>query len=85
MTVNDKILAKARDSAVNLTFDELCHLAELNGFIFRRQTGSHKIYRHSKYKVMMNFQPMRNGMAKMYQVKQLLNFIDEYLLGGNDV
>ena len=75
MNTIEKLLDKARISPSGVTFDELCRLADNNGFRFRRQAGSHKIYKHPRG-TMMNFQPDKNGMAKTYQVKQLLNFID---------
>ena len=78
MTVIDKLLDKARNSSAGITFDELCRLADRNGFVFRRQAGSHKIYKHPVHKAMMNFQPDRNGMAKVYQVKQMIDFIDNH-------
>jgi hypothetical protein len=71
----EKLLDRARNFPSGITFDELCRLADNNGFIFRRQAGSHKIYKHPQG-AMMNFQPDKNGMAKTYQVKQLLDFID---------
>lgn len=76
MTAMEKLLDKARNSPSGITFDELCRLADKSGFRFRRQAGSHKIYKHPAHGVMMNFQPDKNGMAKSYQVKQLLDFID---------
>ena len=38
--------------------------------------GSHKIYRRSSATQLMNFQD-EDGQAKPYQVKQLLNAIEE--------
>jgi hypothetical protein len=80
----DKILEKAKNSPNNLSFDELCYLAECNGFIWRRTSGSHQIYENSnllpKQNRNLNFQNV-NGKAKPYQVKQLLRAI-EYLTHG---
>jgi len=78
MTAIEKLLERARNSPSGITFDELCRLADKHGFIFRRQSGSHKIYKHPLHRAMMNFQPDQNGMAKTYQVKQLLDFIDNH-------
>jgi len=75
MSAIEKLLARARNSPFGITFDELCRIADKNGFIFRRQSGSHKIYKHPQG-ALMNFQPDKNGMAKVYQLKQLLDFID---------
>ncbi len=76
-----KLLEKARNSASNLRFEEVCKLAECYGWFFDRQNGtSHKIYLNpalgNKPGAMMNFQE-KNGKAKLLQVKQLLNAIDE--------
>jgi hypothetical protein len=76
-----KLLEKARNSASNLRFEEVCKLAECYGWVFDRQNGtSHKIYLNpalgNKPGAMMNFQE-KNGKAKLLQVKQLLNAIDE--------
>ncbi len=45
-------------------------------FCLSQTRGSHKVYKHKIHGMIMNFQPDRNGMAKAYQVKQLLEFID---------
>lgn len=66
----------------NVSFAELCALAEMAGWIYDRQKGSHKIYRHPKHPKNMNFQSVKNK-AKPYQVRQLLKFIeDNGLLNG---
>jgi predicted RNA binding protein YcfA (HicA-like mRNA interferase family) len=84
MGTTDKLIQKARSSPKNLTFDELCLLAERVGFVFRNQTGSHKIYKHPLHGKIMNFQPdKRNkGKAKITQINQILDYIDEFFLGG---
>lgn len=73
-----KLLTKARNSPNNLSFDDICYLAECFGFIFQRQNGSHAIYEHAGLQVehnrVMNFQNFK-GKAKPYQVKQLLKAI----------
>jgi len=77
MTTTEKLIEKARRSPTNFTFEEICQLAERVGFIFRRQAGSHRIYKHPLYRAMMNFQPDKRDLAKAkgYQIKQLLDFI----------
>lgn len=55
---------------------ELCQLAECFGFELARQEGSHRIYKRAGHRELMNFQDV-NGKAKSYQVKQLLEVIDE--------
>lgn len=78
----DKLLKQARNAPNSLRFDEICYLAECYGFVFVRQKGSHKIYKLSNYKDSMVFHD-RNGMAAEYQVKDLLNAIDESNALGN--
>ena len=82
----EKLYKKAKASPTNFKFSELCSLAESVGFVFRNQTGSHKIYKHATLKGMMNFQPDK-GKAKKNQIRQLLDFIDEHKLirGEEDV
>jgi hypothetical protein len=87
MASAEKIYQKAQNSAANVTFSEICKLAEAAGYQFRNQKGSHKTYKHPDhpYPRMMNFQNNK-GMAQPYQVKQLLTAIDQYtLLEGNHV
>jgi len=82
MGKSNKILSKAKGSPENLTFNELCSLAEHAGFEFRNQTGSHKIFKHPTIKKMLNLQPDKNdkGKAKKYQIKQLVSYIDDFNL-----
>jgi hypothetical protein len=74
----DKLLKKAINSADNISFSEICQLAECFGFEFQRQKGSHVIYENPKLEIeqnrLMNFQNFK-GNAKSYQVKQLLKAI----------
>lgn len=82
MGKKDKIFIKAKKSAENLTFKELCALAEYAGFEFRNQTGSHKIFKHPKVKRMINLQPDKNdkSKAKKYQTKELVELIEDFNL-----
>ena len=82
MGKKDKILTKAKSSPGNLSFNELCSLAEHAGFEFRNQTGSHKIFKHPTIKKMLNLQPDKHdkSKAKKYQIKQLVAHIDDFNL-----
>jgi hypothetical protein len=73
-----KLLQRARNSAKSLRFDEACYLADCFGFVVIRQNGtSHKIYsREGHIGLPLNFQRDKNGAAKPYQVRQLLEAID---------
>lgn len=77
-----KLYNKAKTSPTNFKFKELCSLAESVGFVFRNQTGSHKIYRHPIHKLTLNFQPDKRdkSKAKRFQISQLINIIDELKL-----
>ena len=77
-----KLYQKIEQSKNNTSFSDLCKLAELAGFSFDRQKGSHKLYRHEKHPERMNFQNIK-GEAKPYQVKQLLDFISGHNLLKN--
>ena len=70
--VYEKILAGSR----NVRFEALCRLAEGFGFHRDRISGSHHIYRHPRG-LMLNLQPDRGGQAKFYQVRQLLELVEE--------
>lgn len=72
----EKLLAKALGNPRGLRFRELCRLAECHDFEFSRQSGSHTIYRHMRSRRLISFQNDK-GMAKPYQVRQLLNLIEE--------
>lgn len=70
----------AKNSPNNIKFSDLCNLAEAVGFKFRRFNGGHKIYKHEKMGNIMTFQPDKGdkSKAKAYQVRQLVEFIEEY-------
>lgn len=76
----DNIFRKAQASPANVTLSELCALAESVGFVFRRQAGSHRIYKHPAHGEIMNFQPDKQNPAKAkpYQVRQLIKFIESH-------
>ncbi len=66
----------------NYPFQDLCRLAESAGFVLRKQSGSHKIYKHPQYissfiSDRINLQPNKSNQAKPYQIKQVVNFIRE--------
>ena len=71
-----KVYARVLAGSRNLRFDDLRRLVE--GFEFRldRASGSHHIYRH-RLGLMLNLQSDRNGQAKFYQVRQLLELVEE--------
>jgi hypothetical protein len=80
MTQRRKLLEKARNNPAGVRFGELCLLAEHMGFIKRGSKGSHVIYEKDGVEDILTFQN-RKGMAKPYQVRQLLAVIEKYRLG----
>jgi predicted RNA binding protein YcfA (HicA-like mRNA interferase family) len=75
MSKCDKLLRHARQAPKGVRFEELCTLAECYGFVFARQEGSHRIYKHPTFRGIMDFQN-NNGQAKPSQVRQLLEAIE---------
>jgi hypothetical protein len=75
MSKCDKLLKRARQAPKAVRFEELCALAECYGFVFARQEGSHRVYKHPAFRGIMDFQN-DNGQAKPYQVRQLLEAIE---------
>lgn len=71
------LLKRAKGSPASLRFAEICRLAEGFGFTPDRQKGSHKIFVHQEVGQIMNFQDDR-GMAKAYQVRQLLACVEKH-------
>ena len=80
VTQKDKLIEKARNNPAGVRFRELCHLAVHMGFIKRDGKGSHVVYEKEGVVEILTFQN-RKGMAKTYQVKQLLAVIEKYGLG----
>jgi len=75
------LLAKARNNPAGIRYRELCSLAEYFGFRKRGGKGSHVVYEKEGIKEILTFQNAR-GMAKAYQVRQLLAVAGKYRLGG---
>lgn len=79
MSKCQKLLQKAKNSANNFRFVELCKLAECYGWILRNQEGSHLIYKNDQLEITQGCRQTfqnDNGKAVPYQVKQLLNAIE---------
>lgn len=74
-----KLLLKIRSGSVaNVRFQDIRRLAEALGFDLRRISGSHHVYKHPDIAQKLNLQPLKNGDAKPYQVRQLVRLIEEY-------
>lgn len=60
----------------NIDFNDFARLIEAFGFEFARQRGtSHQIYRHPSVAEKLNLQPLRDGSAKPYQVRDLASLV----------
>jgi hypothetical protein len=84
MTRSGKILRRVLSGTVdrNITFFDLVLLLRRFGFAERRR-GSHTIFTFEGIPEILNLQPLRNGKAKAYQVKQVRHLILEYRLAGD--
>lgn len=79
-----KEIDKWRDNPQNVRFERLCIVAEAFGFRFARSSGSHRIYVLDGVKEILDFQ-VRDGKAKPYQAKQLIDLVDKYKLERGEV
>jgi hypothetical protein len=71
----DRILLARSDQ--NIRFEELCRLLTALGFASRIK-GSHHIFHHPQLIEIVNLQPLANGQAKAYQVRQVRKLITDY-------
>jgi hypothetical protein len=74
-----KILNKAIRNPAGVRFAEIRRLAEALGFGLSRVKGSHHIYSQPGIPELLNLQDV-GGMAKAYQVRQLLKLVERYNL-----
>ena len=75
-----RLLQTARQRPAGLKFRQLCALAEAVGFVLDRQAGSHQIYLHPHRRDVprLSLQEGPSGDAKPYQVRLLLQIIDDF-------
>lgn len=80
----DKVLSGLSDR--NIRFDELGKLL-LSLDFNERVKGDHHIFFKSEFREIINIQPLKDGKANAYQVKQVRNLILTYKLhrGVQDV
>jgi len=78
-----KLLRKALDSPQSLRFADALKLAKAFGFRLDRVTGSHHIMRRTGIPELVNLQNV-SGMAKPYQVRQLLKLVERHNLSLNE-
>jgi predicted RNA binding protein YcfA (HicA-like mRNA interferase family) len=83
MSKAEKLLAAIRNNPADVRFDDLVRLLKVLGFQHDRDNGSHQIYIHTRRPQSIprvNIQPTHNGLAKVYQVKQVLSIVDSHNL-----
>jgi predicted RNA binding protein YcfA (HicA-like mRNA interferase family) len=68
----------------NISFSDLIHLLEGLGFRETRTRGSQRQFDHPAVPERVNLQPER-GQAKAYQIRQIVDLIERYNLGLEDV
>ena len=79
MSKIEKLLQKARNSPQNLRFEELRKLCVHFGMELAKSEGSHFIYsRKDDPKFIISIQEDKGGKAKTYQVKQLLDNVEDH-------
>ena len=71
------LYVKAKKNPRGIKFSELKTLCGCIGLTCVRTKGSHFIFRLDVPFFLISIQKMKDNMAKPYQVKQLLNFIEE--------
>jgi hypothetical protein len=71
------LFERAKENPKGLRFAELRTLCGCSGLRCDRIKGSHFIYRRDDPFFLISIQKMKDGMAKPYQVRQLLFFIEE--------
>jgi predicted RNA binding protein YcfA (HicA-like mRNA interferase family) len=74
-----KLLEKALNSPQSLRFSEILKLTQAFGFQLDRISGSHHILRRAGIPELVNVQNV-GGMAKPYQVRQLLKLVERHNL-----
>ena len=79
----DKLMARARRNPAGLRFSEFETLIGASGFTLRRIKGDHHIFGRDDVLEIANAQP-EGGMAKAYQVCQLLKLIERYGLPSEE-
>ena len=72
-----KLLDKLLSGSRNIRFEEATRAAELFGFQLVRVSGSHHIFQHPGITELINLQNVK-GQAKPYQVRQLLQLVEQY-------
>ena len=79
MSKIERLIQKAIGSPQNLKFTEFCKLCRYFGMKRRKGKGSHKVYKREDPPIFsLSIQKDKNGMAKPFQVDQLLDKVREH-------
>jgi predicted RNA binding protein YcfA (HicA-like mRNA interferase family) len=74
MTKHEKLMDKTRNNPGGLLFADFETLLEQSGWVFKRQTGSHRFWKAPGGEL-LPIQP-KGSKAKEYQVKQALKILE---------
>lgn len=74
------LLSRIKRSRHNTRFDDLCKLVEAAGIPLKRRSSSHRIYEDVNRGIFLNLQPGSGGKAKGYQVRQVIQEIEDHVL-----
>lgn len=80
MVKYEKTLQKILSGSKNVRFEEFTQLLLALGFVLKRISGSHRIYKHPDVPEVFSVQPDKNSQVKLYQMKKLLTLIETYNL-----
>jgi predicted RNA binding protein YcfA (HicA-like mRNA interferase family) len=78
MVKKRRLLRKVLSGSRNVRFDEFTSLLEAFGFVLKRISGSHHIYKHPAVPDLLSLQPDSKDQAKPYQMRQFLKLVEEY-------
>lgn len=80
-----RLLRRLSSGAVhNVSFADFTDLVEAFGYRLERIRGSHHVYAHPAVPELLNVQEHR-GEAKPYQIRQFLEYVEQYNLRMEDV
>lgn len=71
-----ELFDRARNTPKGLRFSELQKLCRCAGMSLDRTKASHFIYKSNNPSYMLSIQKLSDGKAKPYQVRQLIDFIE---------
>jgi predicted RNA binding protein YcfA (HicA-like mRNA interferase family) len=67
-------------STTNVASEDFCALMEALGFELDRTRGSPRLYYYGAIRKRLTVQPLKDGDAKPYQIRQLLRLVEQYNL-----